>query len=307
MLWKPIRMNVEISRINKKSEEKATQVRESGTAITEEEMHELSKEFPYYGYIDIEIDGAEPFVMLSNNDDVVARNYLWAGRNAYEKTSLKLWVALAKKSPTVLDVGSYTGVFSLAAAKSNRTAKVLAFEALDRVYYRLILNKQVNAAGNLQVFNRAVSDTQGKLEFNVYSGDTVLVTGSSLIEKNIDRPVYEKKTVATICLDEFIAELGMSRVGLIKIDAEGAEHLVLKGAKHIIEASKPDILVELLKDAQLQNIESMLAPLGYKYYQLNDATGEIKHVDSLIASTSMHDLNTLISCKTLQQLEDLLK
>ena len=264
------------------------------------ELVSLSKEFPFFGYVEVEVMGTPPFLMFSNNDDFVARHYFWSGKDAYEGTSLALWAKLAQTSPIVLDVGSYTGVYSLAAACANPKCKVFAFEPLDRNYSRLLLNRAVNNLGNIQTVGKAVSDRDGSLELNVYSGDAVLVSGSSLVEKENAKAV-EKKIVGTVRLDNFLGDK-LARVGQMKIDAEGAEHLVLAGAREVIKRDMPDLFVELLTSADLQSLATFFDGLGYTYFKINDRTGELGRVEALSAGGDMDTLNSLITRRTAEQL-----
>jgi FkbM family methyltransferase len=295
-----------IDESNKKTLGHRNEFLQSKIIIKDTALLELSKLYPFYGYVDIEIEGVEPFIMFSNNDDVVARSYFWKGSDAYESMSLKVWASFAKNSPVILDIGAYTGVYSLVASRKNLKAKVFAFEALDRVYSRLLINKQVNKLGNLQTFNYAVSDNENEVEFNVYSGESILVTGSSLIDKTVNRDIYERKKVKSIILDEFLKGFQLGGVQLIKIDAEGAENLVLKGAKEIIKRDCPDILIELLKNADLKTILEIISCHPYNFYRINDFSEKIEPLSTLKVATGMHNLNTLISCKSEDEIQSIL-
>ncbi len=297
-------MNI-VEKANQIAKEYKEELKKSKNIVSDNMLHEISKSHPFYGYIDIEIGENKPFVMFSNNDDLVARSYFWRGADAYEPMSLKLWVALAKTSPVVIDIGSYTGVYSLAAAHSNPSVKIFSFEALDRVYSRLIINRQVNQIGNFNTFNYAVSNVEGETEFNIYSGESILVTGSSLIEKSINRDIYEKKKVKTVVLDNFFNNIQVNGIKLIKIDAEGAEHFVLQGGAQIIKRDSPDILIELLKDADVGAITEILSCYPYKFYQIDDAAKTITSSPTLKVATGMHNLNTLISCKSEAQIQSI--
>jgi len=88
----------------------------------------IGKNIPFFGYIEIEIGECPPFLMFSNDDDYVAKKFFWHGKNAYEAMSLNLWQYFAKSSRVVLDVGAYTGVYSLAAAQQNKKTRVYCFE-----------------------------------------------------------------------------------------------------------------------------------------------------------------------------------
>lgn len=264
---------------------------------------ELRRNAPFHGYVDVGITGVPTFAMLSNNDDFVAERYFWLGPDAYEPMSLRIWSALARKSPVVLDVGAYTGVYALAAATANRKAKVYAFEALDRVYHRLLLNKEVNGLGNLQVVPVAVAHEPGEVELKVYAGESVLVTGSSVIGANT-REVAQTKRVRADSLDSLLAfDASSPRVGLLKIDTEGAEHLVLRGASSILDRCRPDIICELLPGAQIAEVSAGLRARGYRFVRIDEREMRLVATEQLGTATGQHDLNTLFTVKTDAELE----
>jgi FkbM family methyltransferase len=266
-------------------------------------MTELRKVAPYFGYVEVSISGVPEFSMLSNNDDFVAERYFWYGADAYEPTSLRVWAGLARRCSLVCDVGSYTGVFALSAAALNPRAKVFAFEALDRVYYRLLMNKHANSFGNLQPFHRAMAEGPGECELNVYSGDGVLVTASSLQEKEGGRQVYEKKKVPATSLDQLVADGTLPGIQLLKIDAERAEHLVLRGAVKVMEKHKPDVLCEVLQDAEIQEIEQHFQKLGYQFYKIRESERRLEPVAHLSAPDNKRDMNMLITVRPKQELQ----
>lgn len=272
------------------------------TKLNEPELTAVSKKFPYHGFVDIRIGGCEPFVMFTNNDDFVVRRYFWNGADAYESASVRLWSKLAETAQVVIDAGSYTGLYSLVAVAKNPKAKVYAFEALDRVSTRTAVNKLVNNAHNITITNAAVGDTVGEVNFNIFRGDSVLVTGSSIHDRSTDTmTIVDVKRVRMTTLDtELEAEVG--KVNLIKIDAEGAESEVITGATNIIRRDLPDILVELLSDADVKSVEKLFKGLPYNFFSIDDLTGEIKQLSHLQPASNRHNLNTLISTRTLSEI-----
>ena len=267
---------------------------------------ELSKNAPYFGYVDIDLSGCPTFVMLSNNDDFVVKDFFWNGPNAYEPMSLKLWLALARSSSIVFDIGAYTGLYALAAAKVNPKTKVYAFEALDTVYSRLLLNKSVNDLGNLSLRNVAVSDHDGVAGFKVFSGESILTSGSSLVTRPNDRTVVQTKQVACMTLDALQIDYGLSRLDLIKIDAEGAEHMILSGGAQTLTQYKPDIICEVFEGAQTDDIQRLLSEMGYNFFQIHERDLRIAPVQTLTASSDMSALNVLITMKSDQQIQNIL-
>jgi FkbM family methyltransferase len=267
----------------------------------------LSKSAPYFGFVDVSIADCPAFVMFSNNDDFVAKNYFWSGADAYEPMSLKLWAKLAKASAVTFDIGSYTGVYSLVAAGQNKRSKVYAFEAIDTIYSRLLVNKAANGFGNLSVYHAALSERDGVVEFNIYAGDTVLSTGSTLMEGRTSRPVSQKKTVRSVRLDSMARELKLNEINLMKIDAEGAEHFIFEGGMDSIRRFKPDIVCEFLEGARTDWIESVLSPMGYFFYKIDERDMRVKRVSSIVVEKDGPVLNTLITTKEEAEILNLLR
>lgn len=266
----------------------------------------LSKTAPYFGYVNIEICDCPPFVMFSNNDDFVAKNYFWNGADAYEPMSLKLWLALAKSSAFIFDIGAYTGLYSLSAASQNRKCKIFAFEALDTIYSRTLINKAANNLANINIYHAAVSDNEGTVDFNIYAGDDVLSSGSSICDKQHGRSVFHTKSVRAVKLDQLMDELNLSRVDLIKIDAEGAEHLIFKGAESTLGKHTPDILCEFLEGAETKELEKMLSDMGYRFFSIDEKKMSVDLTDGIVIGSDMNTLNTLITMKTADQISTLL-
>lgn len=267
------------------------------------ELNSLINQSPYFGFVDIEISDNTVFSMFSNNDDFVARAYFWNGKDAYEATSLKIWSALSKKSSHIIDIGAYSGVYSLSAAKNNPKSKVYAIEALDRIYSRLLINKKANAISNLRCFNFAISDRDSEIDLFIYSGEDILVSGSTTVAEVIDREPCEKKTVKAVQLDTFVTDNAIPKIELLKIDAEGAEHLILKGAERIISASKPDMICELLPNSELSKISRFLDTLGYRYYKISESSSTLKEYETPQASIDPPDFNIFITTKSSSELE----
>ncbi|WP_248914023.1 FkbM family methyltransferase [Pseudomonas moorei] len=264
------------------------------------------KKYPWYGFVDVDISGVPTFTMFSNNDDFVAQAYFWKGVDAYESTSLKLWTTLARKSVSVFDIGAYSGVYSLAASRASPKSKIYAVEALDRVYSRLLINKAANSAANINCFNFAVSDCDSEIELLIYSGQDILVSGSSTIADVCARVPHEKKRVKSLTLDSFVESNAILGVGLIKIDAEGAEHLILKGAQRLISNYLPDIICELLPAAKINDIVEFFGLLGYKYYKISESSMKlVQHLTPPLSDDST-DYNIFISAKSDAELKRLL-
>jgi FkbM family methyltransferase len=160
-------------------------------------------------------------------------------------------VELGKQARVVLDVGANIGVFSLAAAERFPDAAIYAFEPGPDAYSRLVRNLDLNGAANVTPVNLAVYSNCSIMGFSAEgSTSTGCVTGGGVL------------TVQTVTLDEFCLRNEIRRVGLIKINVEGAEVEVLRGAEKTLGIT--DWLVaECHSSALADMVERLLFAHGF--------------------------------------------
>ncbi len=126
----------------------------------------------------------------------------------------------------VIDVGAHVGAFTLKAARRVRNGKVVAVEPHPSNYRLLLKNIAFNKLENVIPINSALSNYHGMAKLYL-SKDSVQHSLRSTKGKYIE---VEVKT-----LDWLLSELKLSKVNFIKIDVEGAELDVLKGAEKTLE------------------------------------------------------------------------
>lgn len=244
------------------------------------DFHAIKRRFPYFGYIDVQVEDVPPFVMFSNNDDRVAQMYFWYGPNAFESLSLFTWVYLSRRSGHIFDIGAYTGVYSLAAANANQEAEVYCFEPVQRVFGRLIDNLVVNRLGTkVQSFDVALSNLDGRSTMNLFRTHRTLMSGSSLVPKS-GKPIVAREDVDILRLDTFVEHHNVPSVDLVKIDVEQAEKLVIEGMDDTLRRYGPTVLVEVSSADKLRELVGMLSPLGYSFAVVDD-TRQRFHIDDV--------------------------
>lgn len=183
-----------------------------------------------------------------------------------------------REGMTVVEVGANVGYYSLlAASKIGPGGKLYCFEANPAIAEILSDNIEINGfSSRTQVVNMAVSSHSGKLEFYVVAKH---MGGSSLF-----RPAYEHKPVVVeaTSLDEFFPP--GTRVDFLKIDAEGAEGLILQGSQRLLrENPHISIIMEFIPNnlkAAGSHPESFLqdlSALGFKLGRI-DEDGTVKHM-----------------------------
>ncbi len=234
-------------------------------------FHKFKNEYPFWGFIEIEIDGCHPFLMYSNNDDLIAMTYFWYGANSYERKSIQEWVARTASRQHILDVGAFSGLYALSAAHSKTkatNAKVYAFEPTRRVYSRLLANVQVNRSHSIiNLLDYAISNSVGLVNFYQYRGENVLGNGASFIDKGIAH-TSSGEIAQAVTLDWFLGDRNILP-DLIKIDVEQAEILALEGMRQTLDQSKPDILIEVAPNTA-EGVYGLLKEHGYSVYTINE-------------------------------------
>ncbi len=161
------------------------------------------------------------------------------------------------KTKTFLDIGANIGYYSLLVSPSVKN--VFAFEPDPRNLKELEAN--CNKLSNIQVRKQAVYSRNGELRFDI-TGDTAT---SHIINQGGKKS--EEITVQAITLDEFSKTESNLQVTAIKIDVEGFDFEVLKGAQNLIIRDQPLILTELDIKAET-NFFEYLEQLNYLGFAL---------------------------------------
>lgn len=129
----------------------------------------------------------------------------------------------------IIDVGASTGVWSDTAKRVFPRSRFILVDPLHSQYVRV--NKwYFKRNPDFEAIAAAVSDRPGEGELNV-SPD---LYGSSLLHPGSSRP-YETLKVPILTLDQIAEEKKLSGRGLLKIDVQFTEHLVLMGARRLLE------------------------------------------------------------------------
>jgi len=180
----------------------------------------------------IEVDGME--IVLVEDDDRQCF-HIKCGRG-YEKESLITWAQMVRPGEVALDVGAYTGLYSIIAAK--RGAAAIAMEPMPANHWRLGVNVAANKVV-VMLMDVAASDTNNRVWLH-FNPRVPLTTGASL-EVGVQQHT-ESIEVGCVTIDA----LALSKVGAIKIDVERHEPCVLRGAANTIERDRPALLIECL-------------------------------------------------------------
>ncbi len=166
------------------------------------------------------------------------------------------------------DVGAHLGFMSLALSKLvGKTGRVFAFEPIpeNRVAIdRLVDMNRLDQV--IQVTPLALGESNGKKRMLLRESSSMHQLEEAYQGKG--RNIYSTVDVESCTLDSFVFERGNSFPQLIKIDVEGAEESVLKGALKTLEVYKPTLVVEIHGPQNALKIWKLLQGTGYSCYHL---------------------------------------
>lgn len=187
-------------------------------------------------------------MILDSNDISISPHLIINGH--WEGWITKAFLRLVKEGMVVVDVGANVGYYSiLAGGKIKAGGKLISFEANPEIYDILFSNIEINGLlGFSEVVNKAVVDRSRELTFNVYhkhKGSSSLWEDNSVSLRYND--CVEPIKVLGVSLDEYFP-VG-TKIDLLKIDAEGSEPLIFKGAERVlVENERIIVIIEFAPD-----------------------------------------------------------
>ena len=145
-------------------------------------------------------------------------------------------MVLPLKKPVVFDLGANCGFFSLRILDIYPEAKIYAFEpqhSLVKSFNNCVTQNQLS--DKVEIRQTAVGDKNGK---SIFYENRSPISASLLKEKVSRRSIRKKYEIDLISVDQFCEDSDVSSVDILKVDVEGSEIDVLKGAKDIMNSVK---------------------------------------------------------------------
>jgi FkbM family methyltransferase len=198
---------------------------------------------------------------------------VWTG--TYELEFASALAEAVQPGDVCLDIGGwrgfYGGVMALAGAK-----RVFIFEPLpancERVRKLIALNPELP----LTLLEAAVGEQAGEAEFCVMPASSMGKLKASQFQQL--EPAEQRIVVKVVSLDELLTEGKIKAPAVIKIDVEGAETFVLRGAKRLLTEHEPKLFIEVHSDALGRSCREFLAQFNYDVRTLDSDEREISHI-----------------------------
>jgi FkbM family methyltransferase len=156
----------------------------------------------------------------------------------YERRMTEVLQILLKQGDTFIDIGANEGYFSILASSMVLDGKVYCIEPQRRLQPVLRENIRINSARAISVHSIAMSSQEGRVELFLRPSTN---TGASSIFRHwkIGRT---RETVPVTTLDAFFAKNAIEKARLMKVDVEGAEELVIRGAQRVLKEQLIDFV-----------------------------------------------------------------
>jgi len=179
----------------------------------------------------------------------------------YEPETLAAIAKLAEPGSAAIDVGANIGLISLWISKCvGPTGKVIGVEPSNWAVERLKHNAELSGADNI-VSNAAVADKPGE-------ADMTVINGYRVDDVNTVTPQHVKM----VTIDGLVAEHGITRLSLLKVDTDGYEVDVFRGAEKTLAELRPNLVFELGPDhlkmagSSVEVLIGLLAGHGYSFF-----------------------------------------
>jgi FkbM family methyltransferase len=205
-------------------------------------------------------------------ENQLGESLFWHRRFAEEETGLQFLERFLQPGMIVVDAGAHEGYYTLFASRRvGRTGKVIAFEPSPRERKALRWHVLVNQCWNVRIQGLALGSEAGEAEFHIVDGaqtglnslkPPAILDGTSIIK------------VQVTSLDDWVRAQNLDRVDFIKLDVEGAELSVVKGASGLLRRRPRPVIYAEVEDRRTQpwgyparEIVATLDALEYEWFR----------------------------------------
>ena len=193
----------------------------------------------------------------------------------FERETRKALKGLVKPSAVVLDIGANIGLHTLLLAELvGPSGRVLSFEPTDYAIQKLRRNLSLNSelAERVTLFHCFLAAKDGgNVPDRIYSS-WPLTESEGLHKKHLGLAMPTNAAPGR-SIDEILAEVGRPSVQLVKMDVDGFESEVLRGATALLRDNRPIFVLELSpyvleeRGSSLEELLTFFVPNGYRFFR----------------------------------------
>lgn len=211
------------------------------------------------------------FVILKNPKDRTSCHMRGGG---YERWMHSIIDSYRDDEKIAIDVGASFGFHSF--AMSRNFGRVISFEPQAGIANLLARSCFLNGKTNIEVINAFCSDKNGSVDFPVIDYDQTTNVGAITIADGQKEDRYANTgwdgesytAVPSITIDDYL-DGSSAAVGFIKIDVDGSEYKVLKGAQDTLTRNLCPLIIEIrdIPEGNRQKVHELLFNIGYNTVQ----------------------------------------
>lgn len=197
------------------------------------------------------------YVVYNKNDFYIGKAVEKYGE--FSESETDLFRQICKPGDIVVEVGANIGTHTMALAQMvGSDGWVYAFEPQRIVYHTLCANMAINSISNVDCFNMAAGATEGFVLIPEIRYDQPGNFGGIEVDK-----FKQGRQVRRVRLDNCI---DVPHLRLLKIDVEGMEGEVIRGARKLIARHKPVLYVENDRPEKSKELIELIRSLDYRMY-----------------------------------------
>jgi FkbM family methyltransferase len=195
----------------------------------------------------------------------------------FEAETVRAYRRIVKPGDTVLDIGANIGAHTLFLAQAvGNGGNVIAFEPTTYAYHKLLANIGLNVelARRIRAEQMMLIGDGAKPPAEIYSSWPLLARTENQHAKHLGVPMGTQGA-RHMALDDYLDEAGVAGVRFIKMDVDGHECAVLRGARRLLHRDKPVLLAEIMPyglaeaGSSLEEMLGLLTAANYRLYRLN--------------------------------------
>lgn len=174
----------------------------------------------------------------------------------WEASTQPVLFDLAKAADVFVDVGAYSGIYTVLACIANPSLRVVAFEPNVVKIQQITANVTANGLKDrVTIIGKALAAKSGVATLSIPPDDSTASLNGAGPDDRVTNVVVTTGDLALASLP----------VGLVKIDVEGLEAEVVAGMSRTLSTHRPKIIAECLDSQALQGLQNSTRELGYQH------------------------------------------
>ncbi len=242
------------------------------------------------------------FLLLKG--DVISINANLYGE--WAEAEIALFHSLLESKSVVVEVGANIGLHSVPLSRICHEGRVFCFEPQRAIFHMLCGNLALNNRTNVTARQLGVSSKATRVMVQTTDYETLFNYGAFSVKAGFSTEEPFPGTVGEeelelIALDKDRALAALERLDLLKIDTEGMEVDILKGAKALIARHLPDIFVEIQSAEHAHAIRAQLGEdyLAYAFFSVRYNPNNFNKAACLLPEG--HDKNIILRHRSRDQ------